>query len=238
MGASSRGAPWRAGGCKSLNGSRRSGGRRGGRAPFRCALAAVRAQEGVSARKKTGRTVAGRGERWLRSGARRGGPSVPRWPVLRAACTPRVLRVQLDVPRALLRRGGWGSCETRVCVPLRAVLSPLRRALVSCRAVVLGASPLQSSPASLCNGLCVPLCGGLLPSPFSASAHTHTHAHPCSTSRAPRPRRSAGASLRRSRGSAPYRSAAPGGLPGRRPRGDGARGWGARPGGARGGVRA
>ena len=186
MGASLRGAPWRAGGRKSLNGSGRSGGCRGVRTSFRRASAAVRAQEGVSARKKTGRTVPGRGARSLRSGARCWGPSVPRWPVLRAPCAPRVLRVHPAVPRALLD-GAAGDPVRRMCAcPLRAV--PLRRALVPCRAVVLGCAPLRSSPASLCNGLCVPLCGGLPPSPFSAGAQPRAYTHPLQhVARAPPP---------------------------------------------------
>lgn len=76
------------------------------------------------------------------------------------------------------------------------------------------------------------------PAPPSVFSFRRPAARPQSSSPARPAPRSAGASLRRSQGSAPYRSAAPGGLPGRGPLGDGARGWGARPGGARGGVRA
>lgn len=238
MGSSSRGALWRAGRRWSLNGSGRSGRCWGVRTSFPCALAAVRAQEGVSARRKTGRTVAGRGARSLQGGARCWGPSVPRSAVLRVLCAPRVLRVHPAVPRALLDGAAGDPEETHVRVP-PAPCCP-RCAALSCRAVaaVPGCiSSLQSSPASLCNGLCSALCPAAALAFFRGRAHAHTQ-HPPRTSRAPRPRRSAGASLRRSRGSAPYRSAAPGGLPGRRPRSNGARGWGARPGGARGGVRA
>ena len=188
MGAPSRGAPWRAGGRKSLNGSGRSDRCRGVRAPFRCALAAVRAQEHVSARKKTGRTAAGRGARWLRSGARCWGPSVPRAAVLRAPCAPRVLRVHPAVPRALLDGAAGDPEETHVRVP-PAPCCP-RCAALSCRAVaaVPGCiSSLQSSPASLCNGLCSALCPAAALAFFRGRAHAHTHAPLKHVARAPPP---------------------------------------------------
>lgn len=228
MGSSSRGALWRAGRRWSLNGSGRSGRCWGVRTSFPCALAAVRAQEGVSARRKTGRTVAGRGARWLRGGARCWGPSVPRSAVLRVLCAPRVLRVHPAVPRALLDGAAGDPEETHVRVP-PAPCCP-RCAALSCRAVaaVLGASPLCSLLRPLSVMASAVPSALQQPSPFSAGAHTHTH----STPRGPRARPAPGALRARPSGDrgalrrtgAPRRVVSPGGGRGATGHGAGARG--------------
>lgn len=138
--------------------------------------------------------------------------------------------------------GGAGS----PCCPL-CLDPPGRLPRASLRFCAPHAGPLRV-PVSLCAGQArrwartAPCClsehPALPQSSLSAPCLSVWPAPPQSKWAARPAPRSAGASLRRSQGSAPYRSAAPGGLPGRGPLGDGARGWGARPGGARGGVRA
>lgn len=224
MGAPSRGAPWRAGGCKSLNGSGRSGG------PGACAPpSGVRWLPGVHRRAclRVGRQGApsqagGRARCRAARGAGgrlfRAGPScAPRVPPACCVCIP------LCRARSSTGRLG-GSCETHVRGPCAPCCPAAPRTL--CRAVVPGCAPLPP-PASLRRPLRCPLLPLAALAFFRGRAHTHTH-----TPRAPRARPAPGALRARPSGDrgalrrtgAPRRVVSPGGGRGATGHGAGARG--------------
>lgn len=108
----------------------------------------------------------------------RGRPACP-------VCPPRAACASRCAARAP-RRGGWSPLRDACACPCALP----RCAALSCRAVaaVPGCiSSLQSSPASLCNGLCSALCPAAALAFFRGRAHAHTHAPLEDLARAPPP---------------------------------------------------